>query len=154
MNQIAPNWRNRQLEELYIPLLAHCLTGKLEFHDCLVELARIRRPWAPQLGVPSVFPDDHSTLPPREHDIWWKYVDTIFIPRHQAIKDLITEKDFLIDGPMPESWKEFLSYQKAFAEIHAQWRWEGTPYRSIGRNWPREFDRDVASKFIHLSMGL
>lgn len=131
-------FRNRQLEELYGPLVFLVLEGRRSFEDLLDILGRRH-----------VFAIGDSRLPEDELKTWLFWVDNEFLPRNKKVRELIAEKAHLIEGPqIPESWLRFADHYNSWRVRHDRWKKEGVEYSwTSAINWPRDFEEDVISTF-------
>jgi hypothetical protein len=130
----------RQLEQLYGPLLFLVEEGRSAFHD-----------FCGTLGRNVVFTGEGS-LTPDELQLWLFWVDHEFMPRNEAIQSLLSSKAHLIVGDrMPESYLQFVDHHNSWRISHARWKEEGVSYSWHAKtNWPRQFELDVIDSFARL----
>ena len=132
----------RQLEELYGPLVALLCEGRQVFTELLRTLGRNH-----------VFIEGRG-LPEDEQRTWLYWTEKSFLPRNRSIRDLLTAKLHLVDGPdFPESYMRFFQHESSWAIHHARWRDEQVPYTwhsSVA--WPRDFENEVLATFKTLKM--
>jgi hypothetical protein len=126
----------RQLAELYGPLLFLTLEGEAALRDLLQTLGR---PW--------VF--DFKGIPDDELNTWLFWVEHEFLPRNEAIQQLLASKSHLIqDADMPESFRAFVSYYNSWRVSHLRWQKEKVPYAWHAKeNYPQEFSDDILQTF-------
>lgn len=130
----------RQLEELYGPLVAQLYEGRQAFQDLLASLGRT-----------SVF-RGYSELPPDELRTWLYWAESVFLPRNRLIRDLLTTKAHLVVGnDLPQSHIAFFEHESSWRVHHERWQKEQVEYSWHSNvNWPVEFERDVIATFSAL----
>ena len=130
----------RQLEELYGPLVALMYEGRQIFADLLDSLGRDH----------VFFGDRH--LPPEELAAWLFWAENSFLPRNKQIRDLLVSKTHLVEGKkFPESYVQFFLHESSWRLRHDRWLKEKVAYnwRSCV-NWPVQFEKDVIKTFEYL----
>jgi hypothetical protein len=130
----------RQLNDLYIPLLVMQQRGKAMF-NVLTSL----------LGRPYVFV--YGTQLSTDDMLLWKtWTSKAFLPMNAEIAGLLENKKDLFDDEMPQSFRRFLSYNEAYKAEFERWEKEGGDYRHPG-NFPGDFEEDVLREIRRLAMG-
>jgi hypothetical protein len=105
-------WLNRQIQELYGPLLALTMAGDETWR-------RFRTVY--RKDVPSYFSDDP---PPTESDIemWRHWMKTVFTPiNRRAYELVVTRADLLIETTMPPCLLQLCAYVAGFEAVLAKW---------------------------------
>jgi hypothetical protein len=127
----------RQLEELYGPLVALMYEGRQIFAELLRSLGRN---YVFQEGMP---------LPPEELRTWLFWAESSFLPRNRLIRDLLTSKPHLVDGSeFPASYVSFFLHESSWRIHHERWLKEQVAYDwHSAVNWPLEFEREVIETF-------
>lgn len=127
----------RQLEELYGPLVFLVLEGRRSYSDLLEKLGRN-----------FVF-FENEPLPENDLAIWLFWTEHDFFPRNEKIKQIIEGKTHLIDSQkVPESWLVFLDHYNSWKIGHLMWEKLGNKYDWHSKvNWPVEFEGDVIKTF-------
>jgi hypothetical protein len=130
----------RQIEELYGPLVSLLHEGRRTFADLLQSLGRN---YVFIVGKP---------LPKEELHTWLYWAENEFLPRNEKIKDLLKSKTHLIEGPeFPESYVRFLDHCNSWAINHRRWKDQGIEYSWRSKiNWPEEFGIEVLDTFKSL----
>ncbi|MDG4859704.1 hypothetical protein P8605_16355 [Streptomyces sp. T-3] len=130
----------KQLEQLYGPLVFLVEEGRSAFRD-----------FCDTLGRPFVFAGDDS-LTARELELWLFWVDHHFMPRNQAVQELLSAKAHLIVGDrIPDSYVAFIDHYNSWRVNHLRWKEQGVAYSWHAKaNWPRQFDTDVLESFERL----
>lgn len=131
----------KQLEELYLPLLLMQARGKKVFRLLLSMLGRTH-----------VF-HAYRSLPDGEMALWAYWADNAFIPMNEEIASLIESKIDLIDGRMPPSFRRFIAYHQAFKAEQERWIREGGEYRHPG-NFPSDFEAEIVDRIGQLSLAV
>ena len=127
----------RQIEELYGPLVFLIYEGRRTFADLL-----------DTLGQNFVFP-----LPGEEElGTWLFWAEAEFLPRNEKIKSLLMLKSHLIEGPrFPQSYVTFLDHANSWAINHLRWKEQGVEYSWHSKiNWPYEFETEIIATFEKL----
>ncbi|UKY50807.1 hypothetical protein [Streptomyces inhibens] len=129
-----------QLEQLYGPLLFLIKEGRSAFHD-----------FCETLGHNYVFAPGRP-LSPEEQELWLFWVDREFMPRNEAIQDLLSSKTHLIAGhQMPDSYMAFIDHYNSWRVTHLRWKEKGVPYSWHSKvNWPQSFETDVITTYERL----
>lgn len=127
----------RQLEELYGPLVFLVLEGRRSYNDLLEALGRN-----------FVF-FENKPLSEKDLEIWLFWTENDFFPRNEKIKYIIEGKTHLIDNEkVPESWLAFLNHHNSWKIGHLRWEKMGNKYDWHSKvNWPIEFEDDVIKTF-------
>ena len=127
----------RQLEELYGPLVALMYEGRQVFAELLQTLGRNH-----------VFTGEHP-LPKDEQRTWLYWAEKSFLPRNRLIRDLLTSKPHLVEGKdFPDSYITFFQHESSWAIHHARWLDDQVPYRwHASVDWPTDFEHDVIETF-------
>jgi hypothetical protein len=130
----------RQLEELYGPLVFLAWEGRRTFEDLKETLGRSE--------AEGIFPLRSD----QERDLWLFWFDKDLLPRHTKVQELLMAKTHLIEGAkMPDSYLQFLDYHNALKIDYLRWKEQGTVYPSKPRvPFPYEFERDTISTFESL----
>jgi hypothetical protein len=139
-SQIA--YRERQLSELYGPLAFLLIQGHQAFADVLEMVDH-------KLELTRSAPDDPHV------QLWLFYVDTVFMPRNQAIEELLAKGSHLIEGEssVPPSVLRFLKHHGSWRAEHQRWKQEGVPYAWRSRIvWPSEFEDEFLDAFERLKI--
>lgn|SRR3989442_6092198 len=140
-DQAALRHLQRQIEELYSPLLA------LIQHSHLVYGVAAKK--LPRLGKASRCPAR------QEETVMWRYfVEEYFLPLNKEMADLIRSKIYLIDTDhIPESFLQFLEHQSQFDCLHRLWKDLTISSDEIGgRGWPTNFNQDVENTLSKLRL--
>ena len=127
----------RQLEELYGPLVALMYEGRQVFQELLRSLGR-----------DYVFLEGVA-LPQDELKTWLFWADNSFLPRNRQIRDLLTSKPHLVEGSdFSESYVLFFLHESSWRVRHERWVKEKVAYDwHSSVNWPLQFERDVIDTF-------
>ena len=127
----------RQLEELYGPLVALMYEGRQIFQELLRTLGRNH-----------VFTGDQP-LSKDEQRTWVYWAEKSFLPRNKLIRDLLTSKPHLVEGKdFPKSYITFLQHQSSWAIHHQRWLDQAVTYQwHAPVNWPTDFEQDVIQTF-------
>lgn len=130
----------RQIEELYGPLVSILHEGRRNFKDLLISLGRNY-----------VF-SGTSPLPPEELKTWLYWSETEFLPRNEKIRKLLHAKAHLIPGAeFPSSYVDFFEHASSWSTNHRRWKQEGVEYIWRSRvAWPEAFEKDVFAAFRDL----
>ncbi|MET8680936.1 hypothetical protein ABZW18_25990 [Streptomyces sp. NPDC004647] len=138
-HQAALTHVERQLEELYGPLLFLMHEGESSFSD-----------FTQTVGGHAVFVNEQ--IEPDNLQPWLFWVDNDFMPRNRAIQTLLSTKAHLIDASrMPASYLQFLDHHNSWHVSHLRWKEDGVPYRWHSRTgWPRDFQSDVIATYERL----
>jgi hypothetical protein len=127
----------RQLEELYGPLAFLILEGRRAAMD-----------FVEALGREPVF-EGKNALNEDEVKLWLLWVEDNFLPRNEAIRQLLLTKTHLIQGDtVPISFVEFLEYYNSWKMAHLRWAKYHVQY--IWRpqaGWPTAFTEEVLTTF-------
>ena len=128
----------RQIEELYSPLLGLLTQSKIVF-----DIAEKKLP--NRLGGQA-----HTS--PEEDETWRYFVEHYFLPLNKQMADLVRTKVYLIPtDAMPESFNLFLMHQAQFDCLHALWRDKGISSMEVpGIGWPKGFQEDVKQTLASL----
>jgi hypothetical protein len=129
-----------QLEQLYGPLLFLVKEGRSAFHD-----------FCDTLGRSNVFAEGRP-LSPEERALWLFWVDHEFMPRNEAIQNLLSSNTHLIVGDrMPDSFLAFIEHYNSWRVTHLRWKEEGLPYSWHSKaNWSGSFETDVIETYGRL----
>jgi hypothetical protein len=127
----------RQLEELYGPLVALIYEGRQVFQELLRSLGRDY-----VFGQGLELPDD-------ELKTWLFWTENSFLPRNRQIRDLLTSKPHLVDGAaFSESYIAFFLHESSWRVHHERWLKEQVAYDwHSSVNWPLQFEREVIETF-------
>lgn len=134
--EVQLKYVERQIEELYGPLVFLLHEGRRTFSDLLDSLGR---------GY--VFSDE--PLPEDELRTWLFWAEAEFLPRNEKIKSLMVSKTHLIEGAgFPDSYVAFLDHCNSWAINHRRWKEQGVEYSWHSKvNWPTEFSNEVLRTF-------
>ncbi|MET7696332.1 hypothetical protein [Streptomyces sp. NPDC005485] len=129
-----------QLEQLYGPLLFLVEEGRSAFRD-----------FCDTLGRHYVFAAGRP-LSPEDQELWLFWVDHAFMPRNEAIQNLLSAKTHLIVGDrMPDSYLAFIDHYNSWRVSHLRWKEEGVPYSWRSKaNWPNSFETEVIESYGRL----
>ncbi|KOV78290.1 hypothetical protein ADL01_15205 [Streptomyces sp. NRRL WC-3618] len=129
-----------QLEQLYGPLLFLVKEGRSAWMDFLDTLGRN---YVFASGIP---------LSPEERDLWLFWVDHEFMPRNEAIQDLLAAKTHLMAGDqMPDSYLAFIHHHNSWRVTHQRWKEREVEYSWKSKaNWPDSFETDVIATYERL----
>ncbi len=138
-DQTTLNHIQRQIEELYSPLLGLIAQSKIVFDVSKRKLPHI-----------SDKPKDKIT--DEEGETWRYFIENYFLPINKQMADLIRTKIYLIsEDELPESFRMFLMHQAQFECLHSLWRDKGISSDEIkGIGWPAGFDDDVHNSLTNL----
>jgi hypothetical protein len=130
----------RQIEELYGPLVFLMYEGRRTFADLLDTLGRNK-----------VFISE-KPLPKAELNTWLFWAEAEFLPRNEKVKNLLMSKSHLVEGDkFPESYVAFLDHCNSWAINHRRWKEQEVKYSWHSKvNWPREFEKEVVDTFEKL----
>lgn len=130
----------RQLNELYLPLLMMQSRGKMVF-----------RMFLQILGRHYVF-GTHK-LPDEEMTLWTYWSEHAFIPMNEQIADTIQNgiEENLFVGAIPASFHRFMGYHKRFKQTYSEWKRDGGEYQHPG-NFPADFEEDILRSISRLSL--
>ena len=133
---------NRQLEELYGPMLAQAEASARGFTTFR---ARLRD------GKPYMF-TEQDPLTVRERDIWEVWMRQVFMPANRTVYDLIVTKTHLIDDDvMPEPLIHFLAHVKGYEVTMAAWDIGDYTHLTSTVDHPgREYDEYLRESFARL----
>jgi hypothetical protein len=108
----------RQLNELYRPLLALVMESKASVEDFMKT----------QLGRDYIFPFEKGREA-EEVKLWLAKAEGDLMPRNERMCALIRSKRNLVDGPdLPPSWKALLDHQDGWRAVHEKWKKDHIPY--------------------------
>lgn len=140
----APGSRTqRQLDELYRPLLALVQDSRRSIEAFLAELGR---EW--------IHPEEGELQGP-EREKWLKKAEGDLMPRNERMCALIRRNQDLIDGPMPASWKAFLDHQDGWRAAHEKWKKDALPYGlRAPKSFPRRLEDDLKVDIARLEARL
>jgi len=130
----------RQLDELYRPLLALVEESRLSYLD-----------FKKREGREELLPTNR-TLTDEEMKRYLEHVEKDMFPRNEKMCALIRSKRDLVDGPdLPASWKALLEHQDGWSEDHAKWRKEGVAYPFHARtSFPRTLEKELRASIAEL----
>ena len=138
---------NRQLENLYGPLLA--LSNSTE-----QAWLQFRNRW--RKGRPFFLAAD----PPSEDDVreFRHWMNIVLMPANLKMQDIITTNAHLIDGSaMPREFLEFLAHVQAYQAVIAKWKPDDSGPQLMPRiinvsyvNHPKRFNAYIAETFNEL----
>ena len=125
----AIRWTERQIQELYAPLVRLNAQG----------LAAVR-------GYTRLNPDD------LEQVRWKVWAEREFLPRNQETLRVLASGFALLEGDEPsDSVRAFLVHQHSWAMRHLRWTKEKGEYAWGGRtNWPVDFSKEVEASYQKL----
>jgi hypothetical protein len=140
-DQAALRNLQRQIEELYSPLLALIQHSRLVYEVSAKKLPRLREA--------SGYKSTKS-----ESEVWRYFVEQYFLPLNLQMAELIRSKVHLIDtDQIPESFLQFLKHQSQFDCLHILWKDLSIASDEIGgRGWPTHFEQDVQSTLSKLRL--
>ncbi|MFD5553726.1 hypothetical protein ACFWIA_07785 [Streptomyces sp. NPDC127068] len=123
------NWVSNQLEYLYGPLLILAETNELAWK----EYRRIYFPLNPEDFPEGPLPETVSTR-------WRVWVETVFAPRAQQIREIVTARgDLIIEREMPAVVLEFCAHAATYDALLADWDTaavnDSTPIRHPGSSF-------------------
>jgi hypothetical protein len=129
-----------QLQEMYGPLAFLMLERRNTHKDLLTTLGR-----------DEVF-EPGKELSEDDLKVWLFWVDNDILPRNDKVKDLLTSKTHLIEGPqVPSSYLDFLDYHNSWKINHLRWQKDNVKYSwRSDRAFPQEFEDEVIQTFEHL----
>lgn len=125
---------DRQLSELYRPLLAMVVESRASVEDFLK--TKLKREY--------IFPTDRN-LEGEELRMWLEKAEGDLMPRNERMCALIRSKRDLVDGPdLPPSWKALLDHQDGWRTIHAKWKQDHVPYNwHSPSSFPKRLDDEL-----------
>jgi hypothetical protein len=129
----------RQLSELYRPLLALVEEGRLSYQDFVKKEGR-------QGALP-------SDRPPTDDELrrWLEKAEGDLMPRNERICALVRAKRDLVDGPLPPSWQALLDHWDGWKEDHEKWKKEGVRYPFHARTpFPRSLERELKASIAEM----
>ena len=136
----GPSRTQRQLDELYRPLLA------------LVEESRVSYlEFKKKEGREELLPTNR-TLTDEELKRYVDHIEKDMFPRNERMCALIRSKRDLVDGPsIPASWQALLEHQDGWREDHEKWRKEGVAYPFHARtSFPRTLEKELRASIGEL----
>lgn len=154
-------YTERQLEQLYGPLMALLVEGDQAWRECLRELGydpddprRAERELSDALAASG----DDRGLSDEQLATWRFWIEYAFFPRNDKIEDLIATKAHLIEGPesgskkddgsLPSSYCQFLAHHNTWKLLHTRWEKEDVPYSWCWTvPWPEPFNSEVEQTF-------
>lgn len=130
----------KQLEELYGPLLFLIYESEQNFKDLLI-----------YLGRNYVFKSNEE-LSKEDLKTWLFWTENTFLPTNVKIADLLNKKTHLIDdSEFPQSYEIFLKHHYSWSINHLRWKQEGVKYIFRSNiNWPTEFTEDIKKTYTKL----
>lgn len=137
--QEAMEHLQRQIEELYSPLLALIQQSRLIYQVATKK-------------IPSIQKDIKQIVSSHEADMYRYFVEKYFLPINLQIAELIRAKIYLIsDDKVPDSFLHFFEHQLQFDCLHRLWSEKGISSDEItGRGWPPNFEKDVEASLTNL----
>ena len=122
----AIRWMERQIKELYEPLLKLNAQG----------LAAVR-------GYTKLNPDD------LDQTRWKVWAEREMLPRNEETRRVLAAGFALLDGEGPsDSLRAFLIHQHSWALRHLRWQKEKGEYEWGSRsNWPVDFSKEVETSY-------
>ncbi len=121
----------RQIEELYGPLLCLVEESRLAIEDVLFHLKR-----------DYVFPTD-GPLPEDELRFWLFRAENDLMPRNEEMVALIQAKGSLAEGgKLPPILAALVEHQASWRELHRRWKTEGVKYEWRSKS---PFPRDLGA---------
>jgi hypothetical protein len=127
-----------QLEDLYGPLVFYLHEGEQAFEDLRATIG--------QDGV--LYIEDGELTDPIV-STWLYWAENVFMPRNEAIVQLLKTKAHLVDGPtFPASYVEMIHHHHSWMIRHRRWRDEAVRYSWRSNiEWPADFQVDVPQTF-------
>lgn len=134
-DQTKLNHIQRQIEELYSPLLGLITTSKI-----VNDIANLKQD--------SVGTDGTN----EEAETKRYFVEQYYLPFNRQMADLIRAKVYLVPtSELPDSFNLFLKHQAQFDCLHSLWRDEGISSDKIPiERWPDQFRVDVQTTLTEL----
>jgi hypothetical protein len=138
-DQTTLNHIQRQIQELYSPLLGLIAQSKIVF-----DIAKRK--------LPHLNDRPKEQITREEAETWRYFVETYFLPLNKQMADLIRTKIYLITADeLPESFNRFLMHQAQFECLHSLWLDKGISSDEVkGGGWPIGFDSDVQESLTNL----
>ena len=132
---------DRQLTELYRPLLALVLESRASVEDFLK--TKLKREY--------IFPTDRN-LEGEELKMWLEKAEGDLMPRNERMCALIRSKRDLVDGPdLPPSWKTLLEHQDGWRAVHEKWNKDHVPYNwHSPSSFPKRLDDELEASIEKL----
>jgi len=133
---------NRQLSELYGPLLVSCEVGRSAYQALL---RKLRRP-------NGIF---HPDPPPTEAEIkeWFHWMVNVLNPINERREQLILEKCHLIkEEKVPDCFLEFSAHVAGYRAILAKWKANDYTERFSVHDFPRALDAYARAAFTELKL--
>lgn len=123
----------RQIDELYGPLVTLNHEGKASFEGLLK-----------MLGREHVFPLEEAKKE-QELRLWLFWAENSFLPRNERQRKLLEGKFWLLDGDkLPDSHRKFLDHVNSWQIEHLRWQKEKVDYRWHSKiNCPVEYSAEV-----------
>lgn len=130
----------RQLRELYLPLVALVEESRLSVQDFLKKEGR-----------KEILPSDREVTE-AELKRWIEKAEGDLMPRNDRMCALIRAHGDLVDGAaLPASWQALLEHQDGWRADHQKWRKEGVPYPFHSRTpFPRSLERELKASIAKL----
>jgi hypothetical protein len=138
-DQTTLNHIQRQIEELYSPLLGLIAQSKIVY-----DVASKKLPHINDCSKKQITDNDAET--------WRYFVEKYFLPLNKQMAELIRTKIYLVvTDELPESFDRFLRHQAQFECLHSLWRDKGISSDEIkGTGWPVGFDTYVQDSLLNL----
>jgi hypothetical protein len=150
------SYTERQLEQLYGPLMALLVEGEQAWKECLRALGRdpddlknAEREFSDALSGKH----DQPPLTEEQLKTWIFWIENAFFPRNDRIATLISDNAHLVEGVtgepgLPASYRQFLAHHNTWRLRHKQWRKQKTPYSWCWTvPWPEPFNVEVVETF-------
>lgn len=149
-------YTERQLEQLYGPLMTLLVEGEQAWKECLRALDRDPNdPRTAEQELTNAL-SGRSDQPPLTDDqleTWIFWIENAFFPRNDRIAALIAERAHLVEGAttepgLPASYCQFLAHHNSWKLRHQQWREQQIPYSWCWTvPWPEPFNAEVEETF-------
>ncbi|MEU2670061.1 hypothetical protein ABZ622_14535 [Streptomyces sp. NPDC007164] len=119
---------NSQLKELYGPLLVLTETNERAWSE-----------YYRRYILPAGYPDENP-LPGPEEARWHIWVEAVFAPTAQKMKDLITARgDLIIEGELPLVVQQFCAHAATYDALLANWGGAGARKSTLIRHPGSDF---------------
>ena len=133
---------NRQLSELYGPLLALSSASAVSWREFRKKYGASRE----------MFFSDSTQPSQQEIDTWQYWIKYVFMPINRRMLDVILEKTDLIEGDeIPESFSIFLAHVTGYEATLAQWADGDVSHLGSVNDYPGDsFNKNIESNYRDL----
>jgi hypothetical protein len=139
---------DRQLRDLYGPLLALCTSNNMAYHQAFRRLYRPDVPmWDPPEGQPENWPTQDDIAAFR---LWTKEV---FMPINREIfLRIVNHTDLLVEPSMPQCLLDLLAHIQAYEGLIKEWESGNTSHNTPKIRFPGEVTQYVTRNYQTLKI--